>query len=999
MLLGLPGAGKTTVLGCTAVRLIRAGGPAPVVLASSRAAASRMRNQITQTLGEGAWAVTVTTVHGLSRSLWRRFAERPQVRLLNAAEQEFRVRELLIGAGPHRWPERFAQAVGTRGFAAAVRSALARARQLGLGPTDLITFGEAAQAAEWVSMGEFFAEYLDVLDAEGVLDYAELVHRVRGLLEDPTVTAALGAEIGAVLVDDYPELDSAQIELVRLLSRGHPMMATADPFSTSGTFRGADPRAVGTFAELFADHNGPAEYRWLTDAMRSGHQIGSALKSVRRRLPQPAGVPASPEDLPASLADDVLALTCPSLDGEIAAIVAELKRARVDDEIPYSEMAVIVRSVNQQMAPLQRAMAGAGIPVDVAADEIPLAQAPAVQTIVVALEVAAAGAATPEQAEYLLSGPLVGLDGVALRVLARQWRQACAIPVGQPLSTELAQALNSPTWADEACGAGGEALRSLADLLRTVSEQLDQDRAPDQVAWAVWEGTSWPRRLREESEADRTGTSRADSDLDALCAFFAVTSEADRRGGRVGLRAFLAEMGAQQIPADRQRESRLGRHGVSLLTPHRSRGQEWSLVVVAGVQEGRWPSLRSNKLVLPASALSSQGLVDPETASEVMAAERRLFHLACSRARRRLIVTATDSDTEFGVRSRFLDELGVEPRVPQPQPVARTLADLVVELRRTSEDGSTPTALQAAAAGVLGHLASVSDDHNRRLIPSAHPDSWWGVRALSCQPTVSTGRIVLRPSQVGDLLTCPRRNFLRDRARGEPTSSISALEGSLVHELIKRAGDEHLDLAQMTAELDARWAELPFETAWVASAERLAITEALARFDHWRRTRTAQRIAGEETFTLNLELDQRMVTVSGTVDWLERDGDGIRVVDFKTGKSAPTVAEIEALDQLGIYQLALTTGAFEFGAEVSAGASAVYLRLSSRSQSGPKEFTQPVLNVDTSPDGGYDSWVHERLAQAARIVAQGEYPATAGVHCRSCLFSVDCPATIAKGRK
>ena len=45
-------------------------------------------------------------------------------------------------------------------------------------PEDVVAAGREAGRAEWVAVGEFFNECLDVMDAEGVLDYAELVASV-----------------------------------------------------------------------------------------------------------------------------------------------------------------------------------------------------------------------------------------------------------------------------------------------------------------------------------------------------------------------------------------------------------------------------------------------------------------------------------------------------------------------------------------------------------------------------------------------------------------------------------------------------------------------------------------------------------------------------------------------------------------------------------------------------------------------------------------------------
>ena len=128
-----------------------------------------------------------------------------------------------------------------------------------------------------------------------------------------------------------------------------------------------------------------------------------------------------------------------------------------------------------------------------------------------------------------------------------------------------------------------------------------------------------------------------------------------------------------------------------LRSAHAALGREWEAVAVAGVQEDVWPSLGRT-----GSVVGQQELVDllddgiePGTpvshAAERLAEERRLFHVAVSRARRRLLVTAVDAPDDEGAPSRFLGELGEE-----------------VELR-----GAAGAAIAAEAAGPAdGYAAS-----------------------------------------------------------------------------------------------------------------------------------------------------------------------------------------------------------------------------------------------------------------------------------------------------
>lgn len=1005
LVLGGPGTGKTVLLAHAMVARLRAGGAAPLLLAGSRTAASGLRNLVTAELGRGSWRPDVTTVHALCRTLWQRFAGRPDLRLLAAPEQEFRVRELLTGAGPRLWPDALRHALGTRGFAAQVRAALARTRQLGMEPDDLVELGEQAGRPEWTALGRFFSEYLDVLDAEGVLDYAELVHRVRLLLTDPAISAAVTGSIGAVLVDDYAELDPAQIGLVATLAAASPVLAAADPDSVASTFRGADPRAVADFDRFFGRPDAPARRAALTTCHRYGDAIAAAVGGVRARLPRPAGSGPAAATTAQGVPGHVAVLTCAGEADQAAAIVDELRRARLEDGTGYGEMAVLVRSGRRQLGPIVRSLTAAGVPVEVAGDEIPLAQAPSVRPLLLALSVVAAGRVAPDEAVRLLTSPLAGFDALGLRRLARLWRQSRAGVVPVTLAEQLAAAIDDPAWPaaedDEPVVAR---LRGFLAVLADARRLLEAGEPVDAVAWALWQGTDWADQLKRESAAGGALGARADADLDAVCAFFDSAAEADRRGGEAGVRAFLSELAGQQIPADRERESRLRGRGVQVLTAHRARGREWDVVVVAGVQEGAWPVGRGVSALLDAAALTSSGLVGGTDHRDLLAAERRLFHLACSRARHRLVVTAAaGTEGEADAPSRFLDELGVPAREPERGRVPLTLPALVADLRRRACDPACPAELRAAAAVQLARLAGASDDAGRPLAAAADPATWWGVRELSSRPSaLAEGAVVrLSPSQVSSVLTCPRRYFLARDARGEGEPGLAASLGSLIHLLVQQAVTEGWGLAELRDQLDAVWHRLRFEAAWLSATERVEVELGLARFLAWRQVRQAELVGVEVPFRLTVDLDGLSVVLDGKVDWLEADDDGLHVVDFKTSRTPPTRAAVAGMEQLGVYQLAVAAGGFDAAAPGRTrpdGAAAVYLRLPDKPEHLPREFTQesvakvPHLGGDPEEER-YPTWVHHRVASAAKVVAEGTYPATPGSHCRVCAFATSCPAS------
>ena len=111
-----------------------------------------------------------------------------------------------------------------------------------------------------------------------------------------------------------------------------------------------------------------------------------------------------------------------------AAVVADtLRRAHLEDGVPWRKMAVLVRSARLQVPLLRRALIAAGVPVTVAGDEVPLVGEPAIRPLLLLLRCALYPATLDgEAAAELLTGPLGGTDALGLRRLRRALRAADA---------------------------------------------------------------------------------------------------------------------------------------------------------------------------------------------------------------------------------------------------------------------------------------------------------------------------------------------------------------------------------------------------------------------------------------------------------------------------------------------------------------------------------------------------------------------------------------------
>jgi RecB family exonuclease len=421
---------------------------------------------------------------------------------------------------------------------------------------------------------------------------------------------------------------------------------------------------------------------------------------------------------------------------------------------------------------------------------------------------------------------------------------------------------------------------------------------------------------------------------------------------------------------------------VRVLTAHAAKGLEWDLVCVAGVQEGVWPDLRDRTTLLGAEDLVELaagidgGAVDRRTLA--LAEERRLFYVACTRARRRLVVTAVqaalDGPDAGATPSRFLDlvEPADETRPLTELPRSLTLPALVAELRRSVVDGETPHHRRAAAAAVLRRLA---EEH----VPGAGPDTWWGLAPLSDDaPLVDPEATVrVRPSNIENFRRCPLQWVLSTvGAQSPPDLPVSV--GSAVHAVAQQVA-EGLPPDQAPAALESELDGV-LGTGWFDRRQREEARAKLDRFLQWHAA-NPRRLLGAE---MEFDIVVGRARMRGSVDRLERDDEGrLVIVDLKTGsKDADAVDEH---GQLAAYQVAVSSGAFPDHGTVPGGASLVQL--------GPSRKKAKEQRQDPLPDDVpvAETAAGRLIAEVADGMGAAVFEVRTGTHCQRCPSRRSCP--------
>ena len=1009
--LGGPGTGKTTVAVASVLDRIAKGECAPeevLLVSATRLGAASARDAVTAGLSGATTEPLARTMQSLGFAVLRQQAAllgQPAPRLLSGADQDVVLGELLAGhregGGGPVWPEDLELALPTRGFREELRDLLMRAIEHGVSPDELAALGERHDRPEWLAAAQVAREYDEVtaLSRPGAFDPAWVLTAAAELLEnDETARDRVRGGIRTVVVDDAQEMTAPAARLLRSLTGGGiDLVLVGDPDATVQGFRGADPHHL---VDPWPGRECP------TFLLGHGHRLAQAVHGAASRVtPKIAALGGGPQrrSAPAARVGSVAAHVLHSSAQEAAFIAHELRAAHLLDGVPWQQMAVIVRGAARQST-LRRVLAARGVPVLGDAHRVPVRDEPAARPLLhllglsVDLARGQVEAVPATDVTDLLVGPLVGADTVAVRRLRRVLRREELAAEGTRTSDELLGELVLDPDRLVHLGEDAAPLHRLARVLAAgreaaVPAQEGPGWAPgvsaEAVLWALWQAADVAEGWRVTALSGGAAGARADRALDAVVALFDAAAAHQDALPASGPDAFLDAVAGQSVAADSLAARSPDPDAVALMTPQTAAGDEWHTVVLAGVQEGVWPDLR-----LRGSLLGSERLVDVVTgrdragagaATAVRHDETRLFHVALTRATDRVLVTAVAAEDEQP--SVYLDLVDPLPddgrrREPSDVPPPLDLTGLVALLRQ--QLASDDPAAVARAVARLAHLAGAG-------VPGASPSSWWALRDLSDDravrgPEASVG---VSPSKVAQFTECGLR-WLLQSSGGDGPSSTSMEVGTLIHDIAHELGDAGEDAFQ--EELERRWPTLGMTPGWVTDqkferarrmAHWLAEYHARAASEGWRP------VATEQGFRVALG----RAVLRGNVDRLERDDEGrLRVIDYKTGASAPSAKDLAAHPQLGAYQVAIAEGGFvEHGSDV-AGAALVHLGRA-RTSGNAVQSQQPITEADEPRH------FHELITDTADGMAAATFAAQPEEgRCRICPVRSSCPAHEEGGR-
>ena len=778
------------------------------------------------------------------------------------------------------------------------------------------------------------------------LDFEDLELECRELLRsNAELRERYRSRFERIMVDELQDTNLVQLELIESIARGN-LFTVGDAQQSIYGFRHADVELFEQRGERLA---ALGERATLDTNFRSRPEILSVINGVFERFrPLRAGRPPAPEPeeplvelLVADKGADwaMEGLGAPWRVAEARALAARVERLL--ESGPAARDVVLLTRATTDLRVYERALEERGIPTYVIGGRGYWSH-PQVIDMVSYLE-ALANPRGEEALYTVLSSPMVGVSADALVILA----SAARVRSVDPWSV-----LREPDGAlDELCFDDGLRLSRFAEVFAIEREVAGRagvvellDRVIERTGYdlAVLGMPGGTRRLANVRKLMRLAREHEAAHGPDLTGFLELVAR------RAGIGAHPPAGGARESEAPVEGEAL---DAVRLMTIHRAKGLEFDVVCVADL--GRGPRWRADLIrVAPdgrvglrlsepgtgkrESALDYRALGEERQAAE-SDEERRLFYVAMTRARERLILSGAAKldvwpDLEgpgggggpiawIGPAVADLDGVAVTfvgpedlvaPDAPPAQAAAAVAPDVLPAQAAAAVAPDVPPAQAAAAVAPVRPMPVPSS----ALAPAHGPP----VTALSYSSLAEYHRCGYRfyAERVLGLPARPGTGAGVGAGREAPApGALTALErGTLVHALLER--------------LDFRRPGVVTESAIAAAAARFGLTvapggadaaqiielvERFAEGDLCRRLGRATGVRREERFRFLLA--GAGVLIGGVFDVIAREAGGrTLVVDYKTdrldGADPQALADRAYGTQRLIYALAaLRAGAGE----------------------------------------------------------------------------------------
>jgi DNA helicase-2/ATP-dependent DNA helicase PcrA len=614
VLVAPPGSGKTRTLAGRVCRILQNASPQSVLaLTFTRYATSEMREEIRNVVGDGADEANITTLHALGLGLVRGEADRLGLtRHVGVASPSYA--RHLIG-----------KVIETCGLDSRwdlddLAREIERAKGQAIGPDEYRVFPGDFYSQ---TVSRIYHEYQKTLREKNLVDFGDMLRlAVEALRANPEARSFYQHLYRYVLVDEWQDTNSAQYQLIRMLvGRETDLFVVGDPLQSIYGWRGADP---AVFQAVARDYPGVRDLQ-LRVNYRNSETIAQASEGIVKAL----GLSPRNMATQGDAGEPLTVVRCDTERDEALRVAEEVKRLAEAGEYDYNEFAVLVRTVRQARL-IEQAFLQNRVPYELAGHRS-FFKIRAVRELLAWFRLAA-DPFDEGAIETALNAPPRGLGRVTRQKLrAGAFRLTMESLLGVAGRQDLQQ----------------RAREGVAQFLRIVDDvHAERERPLPALLDYVLERTGYAAWLRKA--VDGSGNGNGSGENGEVLIDFPAAVEGDAilklrlilEGfhGEKALERFLDKLEEMQM----QPESTAG---VLLGTIHASKGLEWPVVFLPGLDEGLLPHARS--------------LLDKRRLEE----EHRLFYVALTRAMRQVYLLSAQYRTNVRGQvwecrpSRFLSYL------------------------------------------------------------------------------------------------------------------------------------------------------------------------------------------------------------------------------------------------------------------------------------------------------------------------------------------------------
>ena len=486
------------------------------------------------------------------------------------------------------------------------------------------------------SVADVYAIYQDRLKRNSALDFDDLIVKTVELLKsNEDVLNFYRAKFKYIMVDEYQDTSRAQYQLIKLLAKGHEnICVVGDDDQSIYGWRGADIRNILEFEKDYKDvfvvklEQNYRSTQVILDA--ANHLIANNTERKKKRLwsDRKEGKPVRIKLLSSEIE-------------EANYVVNEIYENAMKSGRPYSDYAVLYRA-NAQARAVEDALNRFQIPYNIYGGT-KFYERKEIKDLLAYIRVIV----NPQDDISVKRVINVPRRGIGLRTIEKLEDRANIMK--ESLYSVLLDVDNNSEISTKA----KKGINDFVDLIG-LFRSIAQSYSPKVIVEKILDLTGYLAELEEivkKNEKLQNGKSEEAQDrIDNLKEFISIAMEYEKNEmfdeEEKNLTNFLANI---SLASDIEGEDQEGLEKVSLMTMHSSKGLEFPVVFIVGMEEKIFPISR---------AVSSLNDMDIEE-------ERRLCYVGITRAKRELYLTHTARRTLYGktnvnMKSRFLGELPEE---------------------------------------------------------------------------------------------------------------------------------------------------------------------------------------------------------------------------------------------------------------------------------------------------------------------------------------------------